>query len=70
MTTDVIAVKTHTPIGTAIKILVDNDITGLPVINDDRTLAGIISDKDVLSLLFDLEDELCKGKLNLFGAFK
>ena len=60
MTTDVITVKRHTPIMRIVEILVDNDITGLPVVNDDMTLAGIISEKDVLSLLVDLEDESAK----------
>ena len=60
MTTDVIAVKRNTPISHVAEILVDNDITGLPVVNDDMTLAGIISEKDVLCLLSDLEDESAK----------
>ncbi len=60
MTTDIITVKRHTPINRVIEILVDNDITGLPVVNDDRTLAGIISEKDVLSLIYDLEDDSAK----------
>jgi CBS domain-containing protein len=60
MTTDVITVKKQTTIGQAIEILVDNDITGLPVVNDDMTLAGIISEKDVLGLLSDLEDDSAK----------
>ncbi len=60
MTTNVIAVKRHTPISRIAEILVDHDITGLPVVNDDMTLAGIISEKDVLCLLSDLEDESAK----------
>ena len=60
MTTDVIAVKKQTPISSVIKILVENNITGLPVVNDDMTLAGIISEKDVLGLLSDLEDDSAK----------
>jgi CBS domain-containing protein len=60
MTTDVITVKKQTTIGQAIETLVDNDITGLPVVNDDMTLAGIISEKDVLGLLSDLEDDSAK----------
>lgn len=40
-----------------IRILVENNITGLPVVNDDMTLAGIISEKDVLRLLYDMEDK-------------
>ena len=57
MQTDVITVNAHTPIYEAIKILLKNDITGLPVVNDDMTLAGIITEKDVLHLLSDLKDD-------------
>jgi CBS domain-containing protein len=60
MTTHVMTVKKQTTIGQAVEILVDNDITGLPVVNDDMTLAGIISEKDVLGLLSDLEDDSAK----------
>ncbi len=60
MTTDIITVKRDTPISRVVEILVDNNITGLPVVNDDRTLAGIISEKDVLSLVYDSEDYSAK----------
>ncbi len=60
MTTDVITVKRHTPLSRVIEILTDNNITGLPVVNDDRTLAGIISEKDVLSLVYESEDDSAK----------
>ncbi len=52
MTEDVISVKTDTPIYEAIDILVENRIAGIPVVEDDMTLIGILSEKDVLSLLF------------------
>lgn len=55
MTTNVISVKRNTDIYSAIKILVDNNITGLPVVNDDMTIAGVISEKDVLKLLYNIE---------------
>ena len=54
MKTNVITVHRDTPIQQAIKVLVENKITGLPVVNDDMTLAGIISEKDVLKFLSDL----------------
>jgi CBS domain-containing protein len=57
MKTDLITVNTHTPIYEAIATLVENNITGLPVANDDMTLAGIITEKDVLKLLYDIEDK-------------
>ena len=57
MKTGVITVKKETGIYETIRILMENNITGLPVVNDDMTLAGIISEKDVLRLLYDMEDK-------------
>lgn len=57
MKTNLITVKKDTPIYEAIRVLVDCNITGLPVVNDDKTLAGIISEKDVLKLLYESEDQ-------------
>lgn len=57
MTTNVIAVKKGTPIGKAMEILVAKNITGLPVVDNDMALIGIITEKDVLRLLFDLKND-------------
>ncbi len=57
MKTDLITVTRDTPIYEAIRTLVENNITGLPVVNDDMTLAGIITEKDVLDLLYDYKDK-------------
>jgi CBS domain-containing protein len=57
MTTNVISVKKDTPIGKAMEILVAKNITGLPVVDDDMSLIGIITEKDVLGLLSDLEND-------------
>ena len=57
MKTGLITAKRRTPIYEAIRILVENDGTGLPVVNDDMTLAGIVSEKDMLSLLYNNEDK-------------
>ena len=54
MTTDVAYVKKQTPIYEAIGILVEKNITGLPVVNDDMTLAGIVSEKDILTFLANM----------------
>ena len=56
MTTDVITVTRRTDIYEAIRIMVRNNVTGLPVVNDDMSLAGIITEKDVLSLLYNIQD--------------
>lgn len=57
MKTDVITVKRNTPVYEAIELLSKNLITGLPVVNDDMTLAGIITEKDVLTLLYTMNTD-------------
>jgi CBS domain-containing protein len=56
MTTDVVSVKPKTAIYDAIKLMVERNITGLPVVNDSMALVGVISEKDVLQLLYNCED--------------
>jgi CBS domain-containing protein len=53
MTKSVISVKTDTPIYDALKYIASHGISGLPVVEDDMTLVGIVSEKDVLSLFYD-----------------
>ena len=60
MTSDVITVKKDTPINNAIEILLEKDITGLPVVEDDMTLIGVISEKDILSVLYDSKNDSAK----------
>ncbi len=64
MTTNVISVSKQTGIYEAIRTMVENNITGLPVVNDDMSLAGVISEKDVLSLLCNIKDK--PGKVEDF----
>lgn len=64
MTADVAYVKKQTPIYEAIETLVEKNITGLPVVNDDMTLVGIITEKDALKLLYNIENE--SGKVEDF----
>ena len=68
MKTDLVTVTRDTPIYEAIKILVDNNITGLPVVNDDMTLAGVITEKDVMKLLYGNLNE--PGKVEDFMTEK
>jgi CBS domain-containing protein len=55
MNTDVVSVKKDSPIFEAVKLLVELNISGLPVVEDDMTLAGILSEKDVVDLFYDSE---------------
>jgi CBS domain-containing protein len=56
MTKRVISVKTNTPIYDALKLIASYGISGLPVVEDDMTLVGIVSEKDVLSLFYNNDD--------------
>jgi CBS domain-containing protein len=53
MSTDVIRVRRNTPVHEVIELLAANDVTGVPVVNDDGTLAGIVTEKDIMGLLAD-----------------
>ncbi|MHC4324268.1 MAG: CBS domain-containing protein [Planctomycetota bacterium] len=57
MSTDVITVGSRTLIYDALEILLENEVTGLPVVNDDMMLVGIITEKDILRLLSVVEDD-------------
>ena len=52
MATDIISVRPDTDIYKAIKILLDNRISGAPVIDDNGKLIGILSKKDCLKVVF------------------
>ncbi|KAB2626489.1 CBS domain-containing protein CBSX1 [Pyrus ussuriensis x Pyrus communis] len=47
---DLHVVKPTTTVDEAIELLVENRITGFPVIDDDWTLVGLVSDYDLLAL--------------------
>lgn len=64
MTADIACVKKDTPVYEAMKILVDKGVTGLPVVSDDMRLLGIISEKDMLQLLYETRvDKMLVGDL-------
>ncbi len=56
MSKDVISVNNETPILEAVKILVENHISGLPVVKDDMTLTGILSEKDAIVLFYESDE--------------
>ncbi len=57
MTKNVISLTKDSPIVQAIELISNNNITGIPIVEDDMSLVGILSEKDVLSLLYTPEDE-------------
>jgi CBS domain-containing protein len=60
MTKNVVCVKPETPIVEAMDYLERHNISGLPVVDDNMTLQGVLSEKDVLCFFYDYED--VKGK--------
>ena len=52
MTRSLITVRENTPLAEAMNLLVDKNIAGLPVVTEDMRLLGIVSEKDMLSLLY------------------
>ena len=68
MTKDVITVNKDTTIQEAVRIIVENNITGLPVVNKKMQLVGIISEKDVLTLLYNVGNRT--GKVEEFMTRK
>ena len=57
MTKDIITVGRHTPIYEAMELMANHDISGLPVVEEDMTLIGVLSEKDVIRLLGTEEGE-------------
>jgi CBS domain-containing protein len=56
MTTEVVAVTKDTDIYEAIRTMTAHNVTGLPVIDREGSLVGVVTEKDVLQLLYNIED--------------
>ena len=66
MTKDVLIVEPDTPIFMVVKILAIRKITGVPVVDEDKKLLGIISEKDVMHLLLTEDDNILNKKASDF----
>jgi CBS domain-containing protein len=53
MKNDVVSVRRETPIFEAAELMVSNGISGMPVVEDDMTVAGILSEKDTILLFYE-----------------
>ena len=51
MSTPVSYVNEHDDVSEAVKIILENNIGGLPVINEENTLKGIVTERDIIELL-------------------
>ena len=67
MTKDFIAVSPDTSIDEAVSLLLDNKISGLPVIDDEGQLVGVISEVDIIDLVYsaDIDTSTVRGNMTL-----
>lgn len=65
MTKVVISIKTDDPVSTAVELMTNNDITGIPVVDNHGNLIGILSEKDILRL-FDTDQSSQKKPVEDF----
>jgi CBS domain-containing protein len=65
MTKNVICVKKDTPIYRCLEQMAEHKLSGIPVVEDDMSIVGIISEKDVLHL-FHLDKDQEEKTVNDF----
>lgn len=53
MTREVVTIRPETSIIEAIDLLLNNRISGLPVVDEEMRLVGIVSEKDLLNIMFE-----------------
>jgi len=56
MTKEVVAARRGTPIYEAVELMRRKRVAGIPIVEDDMVLVGILSEKDALRLLYDDAD--------------
>ena len=61
MQTELIVVRKDTLVTEAVELIAKYCITGLPVVEKDMRLIGIISEKDMLKLSYKLMTDVSKG---------
>jgi CBS domain-containing protein len=55
MTRDVVTVRSNADVYDAVRMMVDGNITGLPVVDDDEKLVGMVTEKDVMRRLLNTQ---------------
>jgi CBS domain-containing protein len=53
MTRDVVSVRENTPVQHVVELMVEHDITGVPVVDAEDRLLGIVTEKDLMGLLYE-----------------
>ncbi|MHC4337447.1 MAG: CBS domain-containing protein [Planctomycetota bacterium] len=55
MTREVVSVRGNASVEEALELLLENKISGIPVVEEDMTLVGIVTEKDLLRLFYGPE---------------
>ena len=55
MSKGVVSVRRDTSAEEALNLMLDHEISGVPVVEDDGTLVGIVTEKDLLNLFYKVE---------------
>jgi CBS domain-containing protein len=58
MSTEIMTIRQDTKITDIIKLLVQHRITGLPVVSDDMQLVGMVTEKDILKMLYERKSDI------------
>jgi len=53
MRTEPFTVHPETPLRNALEILIDNDISGLPVVDGSGVIVGVLSDTDLMKAFYE-----------------
>lgn len=53
MQSQLVSVRKEEPVHRAIELLIENNISGLPVVDSDGHLIGMLSEKNLLRVLYD-----------------
>ena len=53
MTREVVSARRDTLVEEALELLLGNEIAGIPVVEEDMTLVGIVTEKDLLGLFYE-----------------
>ncbi len=56
MTKDVVTAMMATDLYDAVRMMSDGNITGLPVVDEDEKLVGVVTEKDVMRYLLNTEN--------------
>ncbi len=55
MTSEVVSVRRDAPVEEALELLLENEVAGIPVVEEDMTLVGIVTEKDLLEMFYEPE---------------